>query len=205
MKREPAIYVIDDHHSMRSLLSALTSDMSHECIAFETATHFLASCEDICGGCLVLDIGLPGMDGLQLQDELNRRGVTLPVIFLTGRADVPNAVRAMRHGAFEFLEKPADNAKIVDAIERALAYDRSVRSALRQTQTLRLRFALLTDREREVLTRLAAGHTNKATSLSLGVSERTIEAHRAKLMQKLDAQSFAHLVRMLKDLENTSA
>jgi two-component system, LuxR family, response regulator FixJ len=153
----------------------------------------------------VLDIGLPGMNGLQLQEELNRRGITLPVIFLTGQADVPNAVRAMRHGAFDFLEKPADNAQIVAAIERALAHDRSVRAGLRQTETLRLRFASLTEREHEVMTRLAAGHTNKEASRSLGVTERTIEAHRAKLMRKLDAQSFAHLVRMIKDLEHRSA
>ncbi len=205
MKGEPAIYVVDDHEVMRSLLGALTSHMGLECIAFESAAQFLASCEHICGGCLVLDIGLSEMNGLQLQEELNRRGVTLPVIFLTDRADVPIAVSAMRHGAFDFLQKPADNATIVNAIERALAHDRSVRTTLRKSETLRLRFASLTKRELEVLTSLAEGNTNKETSRSLGVTQRTIEAHRAHLMQKMDAQSFAHLVRMIRDLEDRDA
>jgi len=202
VKREPAVYVVDDHEVMRSLLGALTSRMGLQCIAFESAAQFLAGCEQISGGCLVLDIGLPGMNGLELQEELNRRGVTLPVIFLTGRADVPIAVRAMRHGAFDFLQKPADNGTIVAAIERALAHDKSVRAELRQTEALRLRFASLMQREREVLTRLAAGQSNKETSRSLGVSLRTVEAHRAQLMRKMQAQSFAHLVRMIRDLED---
>lgn len=205
MQRGPAVYVIDDHEVMRSLLSALVAQLGLECVAFESAGQFLAQCDRVAGGCLVLDIGLPGMNGLELQAELNRRGIILPVIFLSGQADVPKAVRAMRHGAFDFLQKPADNRTIVAAIERALSHDRAVRQSLREIQTLRLRFASLTEREREVLTRLADGQTNKQMGLSLGITQRTVEAHRARLMQKMGAQSFAHLVRMIMDLEHSDA
>jgi FixJ family two-component response regulator len=148
----------------------------------------------------VLDVRMPGMSGLELQEELNRRGAIIPVIFISGHADVPMAVEAIQHGAFDFLQKPFSDQDLIDRIQRALAADADNRRALQQLDELRTRYASLTPREQEVLVLVTDGRANKVMAGDLGVSQRTIEIHRARVMEKMGARSVAQLVRMTLDL-----
>jgi FixJ family two-component response regulator len=147
----------------------------------------------------VLDVRMPGMSGLELQQELNVRGATIPVIFITGHGDVPMAVDAMQHGAFDFLQKPFRDQELIDRIQRALARDASMRTSLREHEHVRERLQSLTPREREVLELMTAGKPNKVMAHELGVSQRTVEIHRARVMEKSGASSLAQLVRMVMD------
>jgi FixJ family two-component response regulator len=149
----------------------------------------------------VLDVRMPGMSGLELQEQLNLRGAVIPVIFITGHGDIPMAVEAMQHGAFDFLQKPFRDQDLIDRIQRALAKDAKDRVALRQHDRIRTRFATLTPREREVLTLMTRGKANKVMAAELGLSQRTVEIHRARVMEKSGAGSLAELVRMVLDLE----
>ena len=168
--------------------------------AFASAQEFLAGWTTEQLGCLVLDVRMPGMSGLELQEELNRRGAIIPVIFISGHADVPMAVEAIQHGAFDFLQKPFSDQDLIDRIQRALAADADNRRALQQLDELRTRYASLTPREQEVLVLVTDGRANKVMAGDLGVSQRTIEIHRARVMEKMGARSVAQLVRMTLDL-----
>jgi FixJ family two-component response regulator len=171
------------------------------CCAFGSAHEFLATYDPLQPGCLVLDIFMPGMTGLELQEELNRRGAIIPVIFTTGHGDVPSAVEAMRRGAFNYLLKPFRNAELTESVHRALDHDRRNREMLTQLDLIRERIVSLTPREREVLELVASGRPNKIMAEQMGLSQRTVELHRSRVMEKMGASSVAHLVRMLMNLE----
>jgi two-component system response regulator TtrR len=191
---EPIVYVVDDDGSTRELIGWL---MQHNGIAvrvFADARAFLAEYRPELPGCLVLDLNLPGMNGLELQQYLNEQGVVLPVIFLSGRADVPKAVRAVREGAIDFLEKPFDYKQLVALVRKCFERDaaRRVEDARRRATAERL--AQLTHREREVLDRVVHGKLNREIAEELDISVKTVEAHRARLMEKLEVASVAELV-----------
>ena len=200
MNRQPIVFVVDDDDAVRNSLRLLLKSASLSTTAFASAQEFLAGWTTEQPGCLVLDVRMPGMSGLELQEELNRRGAIIPVIFISGHADVPMAVEAIQHGAFDFLQKPFGDQDLIDRIQRALAADADNRQALSQLDELRKRYATLTPREQEVLVLVTDGRANKVMAGDLGVSQRTIEIHRARVMEKMGARSIAQLVRMTLDL-----
>ena len=200
MNRQPIVFVVDDDDAVRNSLRLLLKSASLSTTAFASAQEFLAGWTTEQPGCLVLDVRMPGMSGLELQEELNRRGAIIPVIFISGHADVPMAVEAIQHGAFDFLQKPFSDQDLIDRIQRALAADADNRQALSQLDELRKRYATLTPREQEVLVLVTDGRANKVMAGDLGVSQRTIEIHRARVMEKMGARSIAQLVRMTLDL-----
>lgn len=193
----PTVYVVDDDEAVRSSLKLLLKSAGVASEAFGSAQEFLAGYEASQPGCLVLDVRMPGMSGLELQHELNVRGAALPVIFITGHGDIPMAVEAMQHGAFDFLQKPFRDQELLDRVQRALARDAENRARLRHTDGIRARLATLSPREREVLDLVTQGKANKMVAGDLGVSQRTVEIHRAHVMQKMEAGSLAELVRMM--------
>lgn len=199
-KAHPTVFVVDDDESVRSSLRFLLRSVSLESRAFASASEFLESYDPAQPGCLVLDVRMPGMSGLELQQQLNLRGAVLPVIFITGHGDIPMAVEAMQHGADDFLQKPFRDQDLIDRIQRALAKDAKARAALDQHESIRARLESLTPREREVLALMAQGKPNKVMAHELGVSQRTVEIHRARVMEKSGAASLAQLVRMLMDV-----
>jgi two-component system response regulator FixJ len=197
---QPTVYVVDDDSGVRSSIRILLKSVGIGTTTFASAREFLAAYDQSQPGCLVLDIRMPGMSGMELQLELNRLGAVIPVVFITGHGDVPMAVEAMQQGAFDFLQKPFRDQDLIHRIQRALQRDEMHRSALRQTEAIRARLGSLTPREREVLDLLADGKQNKVMAAELGLSQRTVEIHRANVMDKMQARSVAQLVRMLLDL-----
>jgi len=198
---EETIYVVDDDEGVRNSLRFLLKSVGLATRALASAAEFLLSYHPDHPGCLVLDVRMPGMSGLELQQQLNLRGATIPVIFITGHGDVPMAVEAMQHGAFDFLQKPFRDQDLIDRIQKALERDRHNRATLAQHAAIRQRLESLTPRERQVLALMARGKPNKAMAGDLGVSQRTVEIHRARIMEKTAADSLAHLVRMVMDAE----
>ena len=198
MKDVPqTVFVVDDDDAVRNSLRMLLKSAGVHAEAYASAQEFLASYEASQPGCLVLDVRMPGMSGLEMQHELNLRGATIPVIFITGHGDIPMAVEAMQHGAFDFLQKPFRDQELLDRVQRALVRDADYRTRLRQTDRIRERLASLSPREREVLDLVTQGKANKMVAGDLGVSQRTVEIHRAHVMQKMEAGSLAELVRMM--------
>jgi FixJ family two-component response regulator len=193
---ESLVHVVDDDEAVRSSLKLLLKSAGLSTRAYASAAEFLAAYEDDKPGCLVLDIHMPGMNGLELQDELNRRGAMIPVIFITGHGDVPMAVEAMQRGAMDFLQKPFRDQDLIDRVRKALALDRGNRAQLEARHTICSRLAILSPREMQVLRLLTLGKSNKQMAGDLGVSQRTVEIHRAHLMRKMEATSVAQLVRM---------
>jgi FixJ family two-component response regulator len=197
MNSSPAmVYVIDDDEAVRCSLRLLIKSSGHVVTALTSAQAFLQGYDPAQAGCLVLDVRMPGMNGLELQQELNRRGAIIPVIFVSGHADVPMAVEAMQHGAFDFLQKPYRDQDLLDRLAGALRKDAGNRQQLRNSPLIRHRFESLTSREREVLALVAGGRPNKVIAADLGISQRTVEIHRARVMEKMAAASLAQLVRM---------
>jgi two-component system response regulator FixJ len=192
----PVVFVIDDDAAVRSSLALLLKSMSLTVATFESATEFLQKLQPDACGCLVLDIRMPGMSGIELQQQLKQRGYPLPIIFITGHGDVSMAVHAMREGAIDFIEKPFRDQELLDRIYQALEVDRARRRADDEAVHIRERFAGLTPREHEVMLRIARGQANKVIAIELGLSERTVEIHRAKVMHKTGARSLAELVGM---------
>ena len=203
MNRQPIVFVVDDDDAVRNSLRLLLKSAGLPTTAFASAQEFLAGWTADQHGCLVLDVRMPGMSGLELQEELNRRGAIIPVIFISGHADVPMAVEAIQHGAFDFLQKPFSDQDLIDRVQRALASDADHRQLLQQRETLRQRYDSLTPREQEVLQLVTQGKANKVMAGDLGVSQRTVEIHRARVMEKMGAQSLAQLVRMVLELDKT--
>jgi two-component system response regulator FixJ len=197
----PTVYIVDDDNGVRSSIRVLMKSVGLPATTFASAQEFLAGYHPNHPGCLVLDIRMPGMSGLELQETLNDKGAVIPVIFITGHGDVPMAVEAMRHGAFDFLQKPFRDQDLIDRIQQALARDHETREPLREHGRTRARIASLTPREKEVLDLLTAGKANKMMAQDLGLSQRTVEIHRAHVMEKMGAKSVAQLVRMVMDLE----
>ncbi len=190
------VYVVDDDAAVRSSLALLLKSVSLAVEPCESAMQFLERVPPEAAGCLVLDIRMPGMSGLELQQQLKQRGYGLPIIFITGHGDVSMAVHAMREGALDFIEKPFRDQELLDRVFQALEQDRARRRAADETVHLRERFAGLTPREHEVMLRIARGQANKVIAIELGLSERTVEIHRAKVMHKTGARSLAELVGM---------
>ena len=197
----PTEFVVDDDEGVRNSLRFLLKSVGLTTRALATASEFLEVYKQNHPGCLVLDVRMPGMSGIELQQQLNLRGATIPVIFITGHGDIPMAVEAMQHGAFDFLQKPFRDQDLIDRIQRALERDARNRAALTQHAKIRERLESLTPREREVLTLMTRGKPNKVMAAELGVSQRTVEIHRARVMEKSGADSLAQLVRMVMDLE----
>ena len=202
MNPKPAsVFVVDDDDAVRNSLRLLLKSVGLPTVAFASAREFLDSWHPAQPGCLVLDVRMPGMSGLELQEELNRRGAIIPVIFISGHGDIPMAVEAIQHGAFDFLQKPFRDQHLIDRVQRALAADHANRQSLAQRDVLRQRYGSLTPREQEVLILVTKGKANKVMAGDLDISQRTVEIHRARVMEKMGAQSLAQLVRMAMDLD----
>ena len=197
MPREPTIFIVDDDDAIRDSLQLLldVAGFKHV-VAYGSSRRFLDTAAPQPGDCVLLDVRMPGMDGLELQAELNRRGVHMPLVIMTGHADVPIAVRAMKAGAVDFIEKPFSDEVLLDTVRRAWAV---AAAASRQTEAVdetRRRLDTLTARERDVFDLVVAGRANKAIAHDLGISPRTVEIHRARVMDKMQAPSLSALVRM---------
>ncbi|HUK03185.1 MAG TPA: response regulator transcription factor [Steroidobacteraceae bacterium] len=197
----PTVFVVDDDEGVRNSLRFLLKSVGLATRAIGSASEFLDGYKASQPGCLVLDVRMPGMSGLELQQQLNLRGAVIPVIFITGHGDIPMAVEAMQQGAFDFLQKPFRDQDLIDRIQRALERDARNRASLEQHTKIRERLDSLTPREREVLALMTRGKPNKVMAAELGVSQRTVEIHRARVMEKSGAASLAQLVRMVMDLE----
>jgi FixJ family two-component response regulator len=200
--RPSIVFVVDDDAAVLDSLRLLLGSAGLATAGFTSAHEFLGQYNPCQPGCLVLDVRMPGMSGLELQQSLNLRGATIPVIFITGHGDVPMAVEAMQHGAFDFLQKPFREHLLIERIQCALEQDRASRDELTQLERIRRRLESLTPREREVLDLVTAGKPNKIMAVELHVSQRTVELHRARVMEKMGATSLAQLVRMVMDLES---
>jgi FixJ family two-component response regulator len=198
------VFVIDDDPSMRTAIKELIEAVGLNCQTFSSGQELLdASLPDV-PGCLVLDVRLPGLSGLHLQKELADRGNHIPIIFITGHGDIPMSVQAMKAGAVEFLPKPFRDQDLLDAIEQATERDRTSRRLRIETTELASRHESLTAREREVMQLVVTGLLNKQIAVQLGISEKTVNVHRAQVMQKMKADSLADLVRMSEKLRATS-
>ena len=196
---EQTVFVVDDDDALRDAIATFLDAEGQACETYADADSLLARLADWpaeASGCLVLDVRMPGLSGLDVQDELNARGIAMPVIFITGYGDVPSAVRAMKGGAVDFISKPFDAEALAGRIREALRADAECRTARCELAAAQARAATLTPREREVLERVAAGQANKRVAIDLGVSERTVEIHRSHLMQKMGVRHLAELVRL---------
>ena len=192
--RQPTVFVVDDDSSTRELLSWLMKRHGLRIEAFSDAGSFLKRYRTEMPGCLVVDLDMPGMSGLDLQQYLKERGVLIPVLFLSGSADVPKAVKAVREGAIDFIEKPFDYRRVVARIEDCIKRDAEARARHEAKRLCCERLAHLTQREREVLDLVVAGRMNREIAEALDISVKTVEAHRAKIMEKLEVGSVAELV-----------
>ena len=193
----PTVFVVDDDAAVRDSLRMLLKSVGLPVEVFESGQEFLDAERDDRPGCLVLDIRMPGMCGLELQGKLYERHSILPIIFITGHGDVPMAVEAMQAGAVDFIQKPFRDQDLIDRINQALEKDSSNRAALGERNDIRRRLETLTPREREVLDLVVHGKANKVIAGDLKLSQRTVEIHRARVMEKMQASSLAHLVRMV--------
>jgi FixJ family two-component response regulator len=205
MTANPIVMVVDDDTGVRNAMRTLLKSVGIQSVQYASAQEFLGAYQPSQPGCLVLDIRMPGMSGLELQQQLNLRGAVIPVIFMTGHGDIPMAVEAMQHGAFDFLQKPFRDQDLLDRIQRAIVKDGELRRSLGEHTRIKAHLESLTPREREVLDLMTQGKQNKAIAQVLDVSPRTVEIHRARVMEKMEAQSIAELVRMMLDLKQPVA
>jgi two-component system response regulator FixJ len=201
-RSQPTVFVVDDDEAVRGSLKLLLKSIGLTVMTFPSASDFLAAYRPEQAGCLILDIRMPGMSGLELQQQLNVRGAVIPVVFISGHGDIPMAVEAMQHGAFDFLQKPFRDQDLIDRVQKAMERDSVNRDQLRQLGRIQERLNSLTAREREVLVLMTLGKQNKVMAADLGVSQRTVEIHRARVMEKMEAPSLAQLVRMMLELEH---
>jgi RNA polymerase sigma factor (sigma-70 family) len=190
------VFLVDDDAAVLKGLRRLLASAGLNVIAFESPQDFLEGLDGDAGGCVVLDYSMPGLNGLELQQALAARGSALPVIFLTGKGDIPTSVRAMKDGAVDFLTKPVDGEVLLAAIRAAIKRDRSQRGERAERTDIERRLATLTAREREVLRLVVAGLLNKQIAAELGTVEKTVKVHRARVMEKMRAGSLAELVRL---------
>jgi len=199
----PTVYIVDDDPAVRDSLQWLVESVNLPVKVFSTGLEFLDSEAPESAGCLVLDIRMPGMSGIDVFEELKSRNATLPVIFLTGHGDVHLAVRAMKAGAFDFVEKPFNDQILLDLVQKAIRTDQESTTERIKIDEIRERLEVLTSREKEVLEGVVNGRSNKLIAEDLSLSEKTIEFHRAKMMEKMQAASLADLIKMVTFLEKS--
>jgi two-component system, LuxR family, response regulator FixJ len=201
MTSQRTVYFVEDDDALRLATTRLLTACGFAVRAFASADEFLTVFDPDLTGCLLLDLRMPGKSGLELQRELDERGPHMPIVFLTGHADVPTSVYAMKHGAVDFLEKPVREEELTAAIERALERDAQTRATRKEVAELERRYGSLTPREREIFAEMVAGQRNKQAAFSLGISERTVKLHRARVLEKMGAPTLADLVRMAERLD----
>ncbi len=199
---DATVFIVDDDPAVRSSMSWLLESVDLPVEVCASAQEFLEVYDQNTPGCLVLDMRLPGMGGLELQTELANRGITIPIVVVTGHAEVPMAVRAMKAGAVDFIEKPFSDQVLLACIRRALPCDTEVRVNTSRRAEIAVRIRTLTPRETEVMEKVVEGNSNKMIAAQLGVSRKTVEAHRAGVMKKMGAQSVADLVRMVTEYQS---
>jgi FixJ family two-component response regulator len=192
--KDQRVYIVDDDEAMRDSLVWLLESQGFAVTAYSSAEDFLAACRDGMAGCIVLDVRMPGMSGLELYEKLNARHCTLPVIFITGHGDVPMAVSALKKGAVDFIEKPFGDKDMLRLIEQCLELDRNAREKNRQGAAAARRLAALTEREVEVMDLIIAGKLNKQIADVLNISIKTVEVHRSRIMDKMEVRTVAELV-----------
>jgi FixJ family two-component response regulator len=190
------VFLIDDDEAVRDAMGMLLESSGLPYRSFACASDFLDNYSHDLRGCLVLDIRMPNMDGLELQSILNGQNSTLPIIFITGHGDIPMAVEAMRLGALDFMRKPINELNLLQAINQALSHETDIRKQIYDIQQLTLKLDALTHREQQIFERVADGQANKSIAFDLGISERTVEVHRAQVMKKLNVKTLAQLVRL---------
>lgn len=193
---DATVFVVDDDPAVRDSLALLLRSIGLKARLFESAQSMEESFDPDWHGCVVLDIRMPGLSGMELQRRLKERHCTMPIIFITGHGDVPMAVEAMQQGAFDFIQKPFRDQELLDRINQALLHDNEHRSLEEQRRLVHERYATLTPREREVMDCVVRGLANKVIAMDLELSQRTVEIHRARVMEKMGARSLAELVRM---------
>lgn len=196
MDDKQTVFIIDDDEGVRDGLSLLMSTVGQGCELYECAVDFLEAYSDQMRGCILLDIRMPRMTGLDLQDKLNEIGSTMPIIFITGHGDIPMAVEAMRRGALDFIRKPFREHDLLDRINEALDIDKTAHKAAHDHEAFVVKLSSLSEREQEVFKRVADGEMNKVIAADLGISERTVEVHRGHVMKKLGVRTLAQLVRV---------
>lgn len=201
MGAEATIYLVDDDRDVRDLVAISLEQKGHLVSTFESGKPFLANVSHDSYGCVILDIGLPGMSGLEIQAELVAQGLEMPIIFITGAGDVQTSVSALKNGALDFFEKPFQLEKILERVEQALALDQKRRAEKEERADITERFTTLTKREVDIMTHLVKGvadHSNKEVAIELGISHRTVEEYRSRILEKMGALSITHLVGMAK-------
>ena len=196
MKTAPIVHLVDDEPCARKLLSNLLTSVGMRVESFGSAQEFLDAYDPAANGCLVLDLFMPNVSGLDLLEMLKERGISLPTIFVTGHGDVTTAVKAMKAGAFDYLEKPFGHQELLDRVNQAIAEDERTRVGIRRRREWSRRLTMLSEREHQVMMMVVGGRMSKEIASELGVSLKTIERHRSRIMEKLEVQSVADLVRL---------
>ncbi len=201
MANNQTVFVVDDDEGVRDGLKILLQTVGQSCEIYASAFEFLEQYDNTKQGCLVLDIRMPRMTGLDLQEKLIELGSKLPIIFITGHGDIPMAVEAMRQGALDFIRKPFREQDLLDRINEALLVDSAMQMEREDLKAVNERVASLTKRENEIFQRVSSGEMNKVIGLDLGISERTVEAHRSQVMKKLEVKTLAQLIRLRMELD----
>ena len=191
-----SVFIVDDDEAVRGALRLLMKSVGHEARTFDSGDEFLAYCSPGILGCLILDIRMPGMSGLELQQKLHKQGVNIPIIFITGHGDVPMAVQAMKYGAMEFLQKPFREQDLIDLVNQAFEKNEKSHELALQRMEIEPRIEKLTARERQIMEMIVQGNANKVIAIDLCVSQRTVETHRTRIMRKMQAKSLPELVQM---------